>query len=243
MKIATFHAGLGRRIMKRILLSAMALGLVASSARAASFDFTTGVPDFVGFGNSLTKTDGGVTVVLTGWSVGGGSGAEFTQSQVRVFSTGVGTCSSSEGLNCPSGPHTVDNDGRDEVLLLTFDQPVLLTEAVITAWASDYDASFWAGTGSITMSETTLLGLGTQHDSEFSGSATAGTSFRTVSLSGISTPVDWLVFGVEPGESNDKFKFKSLVVSVPPPPPNGSPEPGVLLLLGIGAVLLATRKR
>lgn len=229
--------------MKRTLLSVLALVLVAAGAQAASFDFTTGVPDFVGFGNSLTKTDGGVTVVVTGWSVGSGSSAEFTESQVRVFSTGAGTCSSSEGLNCGSGPHTVDNDGRDEVLLLTFSQPVLLTEAVITAWASDYDASFWGGTGSVTMSETTLAGLGTQHDSEFTGSAISGTSVRTVSLSGISTPVDWMVFGVQPGESNDKFKFRSLVLAAPPPPPNGSPEPGVLLLLGIGAALLAARKR
>ncbi len=229
--------------MKRILFTVMALALVASSAGASSFNFTTGVPDFVGFGNSLTKTDGGVTVVLTGWSVGSGDTDEFTASQVRVFSTGVGTCASNEGLNCPSGPHTVDNDGRDEVLLLTFSQPVLLTEAVITAWASDYDASYWAGTGSVTMSETTLAGLGIRTDSLFSGSANAGTDFRTVSLTDISTPVDWLVFGVKPGQSNDKFKFKSLVLSVPPPPPPDTPEPGTLLLLGIGAAFLAIRRR
>lgn len=225
--------------MKRILLSVMALALVASSAGAASFNFTTGVPDSTGFGNSLTRTNGGVTVVVTGWSANNGTDP-FTQSQVRVFDTGLGTCASNEGLNCGSGPHTVDNDGRDEVLLLTFDHPVLLTEAVITAWATDYDASFWAGTGPINMAGRSFATLGTQHDSEFSGSANLGVSFRSVSLSGIESPVDWLIFGVQPGENNDKFKFKSLVVETPP---HDTPEPGMLFLLGIGAALLAARKR
>lgn len=226
--------------MKRYLFTVLGVALVASSAQATTLDYTTGVPIPPGvYGNSVTKTGDGVTVVLTGWSANGGN---FSASQVRVFNTGIGSCASSEGINCPSGPHTVDNDGRDEVLLLLFSQPVLLTEAIIAAWANDYDASFWGGTGTINMGSIGFAGLGTQHDSPFlpNNAPANGTQTRAVSLTSIATPVDWLVFGVTPGQSNDKFKFKSLSFIVPE---EDTPEPGTLLLLGIGTALLAARSR
>jgi hypothetical protein len=69
--------------------------------------------------------------------------------------------------------------------------------------------------------------------------ASAGNSSRTVFLTSLESPIRSLVFGVEPGEDDDKFKFKSLSFTVP----EDAPEPGVLLLLGIGTALLAARSR
>jgi hypothetical protein len=224
--------------MKRIVFATVAALMATATVQATTISFTSGSPSpFSAFGNSLTKTADDVTVVLTGWSTDLTS--DFTASQVKVWSTGVGTCNSGEGLNCGSGPHTVDNDGRKEVLLLTFSQPVLVTEAIITAWASDYDASFWGGTGDPTMNEMNFGDLGMRHDSPFTPppNVVIGSSWRAVSLTPLATPVDWLVFGTPPDSGTDKFKFKSLTFSVP------VPEPGVLALLGIGAALLAMRKR
>jgi hypothetical protein len=233
--------------MKRsVLIIAFAL-IGASTAQATLFDFTTGSPNNDNFGNVYEKTVDGITVQVRGFSVSGSG--NFTESKVRVFATGLGTCASSEtGSGCDPRQHTVDNDGRDEYLLLTFTAggPVLLTEATITAWSIDFDATFWSGAGSLV----SLLGLdiadldnayGRNHNEwdEVNNPAATGEE-RDVSLTAIESPVNWLVFGTQPGEGNDKFKFKSLALTVPD---EDVPEPGTLLLVGIGAALLAVRSR
>jgi len=226
--------------MRRFSFAAIAVALmIAPAIQASTIDFTTGPLSGSGYGNYIEKSDGTVTARLTGWSA---TTANFTASQVKLWPTGIGTCSSSEGLNCPGGPHTVDNDGRDEVLLITFSTPVLVTQAVITAWAQDYDASFWGGSGSISMGATSFAMLDAfgRNTHEFVGTASAGNSWRPVSLLSLESPVSWLVFGVEPGETNDKFKFKTVSFTVPE---EDTPEPGTLLLVGIGTALLAARSR
>ena len=233
--------------MKRSVLIAVLALLGASTAQATLFDFTTGAPNINDFGNYLEKTVDGITVQVRGFSVNGSG--DFTESRVRVFSTGIGTCASSEtGSGCDPRQHTVDNDGRDEFLLITVTGggPVLLTEAIITAWSTDYDATFWSGAGQLV----SLLGLDVldldnaygRHHSEWDNlndPANTGDE-RPVSLAAIESPVHWLVFGTQPSEGNDKFKFKSLSLTVPQ---EDAPEPGVLLLLGIGTALLAARSR
>jgi hypothetical protein len=229
--------------MRKVLITAAIL-VVASPVMATTVDwFTEGTLSGSGYGNNITHTEDGITITVTGWSVADNGSGNFTTTALRRWSTGLGMCNSGQNPatgNCGTGPHATDNIVRDEVFLLTFSSPVLVTEALITAWASDYDASFWGGTGSLNMAAIGLAGLGTEFTSEFPGGATAGTSFRPVDLTILGTPVDWLVFGVEPGEDNDKFKFKSFSFNVPD---EDTPEPGTLALLAIGAALLAARSR
>ncbi len=92
----------------------------------------------------------------------------------------------------------------------------------------------------INMSLIGLAGLGTRFNDEFMGTANSGSSFRTVSLLSLDSPISWLVFGVDPYEDNDKFKFKALTFVLPE---EDTPEPGTLALLAIGAALLAARRK
>ena len=219
--------------------------MVAPAIQAATIDFTNGPLTGSGFGNYIELSDGTVTARLTGWSASNLT-SNFTASQVKLWPTGIGTCNSGENLNCPSGPHTVDNDGRKEVLLITFSEPVFVTEALITAWASDYDASFWGGLGLPVMGGMDFGDLGTRYTSLFGPphDADSGDDWRFVELTALSDPVEWLAFGPPPDFSNDskvdKFKFKSVSFIVPE---EDTPEPGTLLLVGIGAALLAVRSR
>jgi hypothetical protein len=221
--------------------------LVAPAVSATTIDFfTEGSLSSVGaYGNNLSHTEDGVTVTVTGWSVADNGSGNYTTTNIRRYSTGLGMCNSGQNPNtggCGTGPHATDNINRDEVFLVTFSAPVLVTEAFITAWAQDYDASYWGGGGSLNMSATTLAMLDAfgRFNSEFMGTANAGSSARTVFLNSLESPVSWLVFGVEPGEDNDKFKFKSISFTVPE---EDTPEPGTLLLIGIGTALLAARSR
>jgi PEP-CTERM motif len=243
--------------MKRTLfLALVTIVLAVPAAHATTMTLTSeGMINFDGFGNALTHTEDGVILTLTGWSASNGTGL-FTASKVKRFSTGLGTCASSENTSslCSSPQHAVDNNGRKEVLLLVFSEPVLLTEALISAWSSDFDTTFWAGTGTVTPmtahSFATLdaLAAGLTADkghSEFVPNNASNGQFRTVDLSGsFGTPVSWLVFGAAPVDSDDNkkdhFKFKSLSFLVPE---EDVPEPGVLALLAIGTAFLAARSR
>ncbi len=243
--------------MKRtFFLALVAAAAAVPAVQATTMTFTTeGTINFDGYGNALSHSEDGVTLTLTGWSASNGTGL-FTASRLRSFSTGLGTCATSENTSslCSSPQHAVDNSGRKEVLLLVFSTPVLLTEARISAWSSDFDVTFWGGIGTITpmtaQSFATLdaLAAGLTADkghSEFVPNNASNGQFRTVNLSGaIGTPVSWLVFGAAPEDTDDNkkdhFKFKSLTFTTPP---RDTPEPGVLALLAIGTALLAARSR
>lgn len=242
--------------MKRIIFTTLALAVVmAPAVQATTINLTNeGTFDFDANGNTLTHTEDGVVVKVTGWSTPNGT-SFFAASRVRRFSTGLGMCATSENTSslCQDPQHAVDNSGYKEVLLVTFSTPVLLTEAIISAWETDFDATFWAGTGTIapvtgqTFATLNALAAGSTADtghSEFSGTASDG-QLRTVVLNPpITTPVSWLVFGAPPVDTDDNkadhFKFKTLGFTVPR---QDTPEPGVLLLLGIGTALLAARAR
>ncbi len=243
--------------MTRIFLMAL-IGAVSvvPAVQATTMTFTSeGMINFDGFGNALTHTEDGVMLTLTGWSASNGTGL-FTASKVKRFSTGLGTCASSENTSslCSNPQHAVDNNGRKEVLLLVFSTPVLLTDAIISAWNIDFDATFWAGTGTVvpmtahSFATLDALAAGLTADkghSEFGPNNASNGQLRTVTMSGaIGTPVSWLVFGAPPVDSDDNkkdhFKFKSLSFIVPE---EDVPEPGVLALLVIGTGLLAAPSR
>lgn len=228
----------------RYLASLFAILLGATNLQAAIFDFTTGVPMPPSvFGNSVTLTNDGVTIHLTGWQVADTSSGAFP-GQVKVWNTGVGMCSQAEGLDCPSGPHTAGNQTGIDFFFMDFSVPVLPQSALITAWARDFDVSFWGGTDDFNMSpgEWGLGNLGPQYNDLFgANNATAGSTTRLVDLTDITTPVNWLAFGAYTGHTNDKFKFRVLSVD----PVETSPEPGTLLFLASagGAFLVAARRR
>jgi hypothetical protein len=142
----------------------------------------------------------------------------------------------------------VDNDGRGEILVIEFSHSVLANSATLSAWANDFDVVFWGGTGTLSLSSFNALGapffslFGPPNNAPANGSLT-----RTVDLSPLANPIDWLIIGPPPftlnpdeEKSKDMFKFKTVVFTVPE---EDTAEPGSIALLLIGAALLAARSR
>lgn len=230
--------------MKSFITAIAALAILivsAPSTHAGLIDFTSGSITGSSNGNFFQATDDGVTMTLTGWGIGGGAGPTFSEAQIRLWSTGMGNCNQGEGTNCSNPLHTADNAGQLDVFFMTFSQPVFPEMASITAWASDYDVSFWAGTdASFDIDGMTVADLGAQLNSDFGGNATVGVSTRNVDLTEINLDVRWLAFGarVDGDSRDDRFKFKSLAFSV-----TQVPEPGALALLLAGGLAVGALGR
>lgn len=116
----------------------LALGLgawlvaAAGAAQALTIDLR-GAGGSGGFGNSLVFGGGGLSVTASAWAETGGelpagSGYyAFQSAEIHSWSTGLGICNRSEGLagsSCDSNEHEVDTVGRDDLLVLVFNQRV-----------------------------------------------------------------------------------------------------------------------
>jgi hypothetical protein len=152
----------------------------------------------------------------------------------------------------PSSGVTTSNN-RIDVLYIQLSESVLLNAATISKWSSDFDVSFWVGTSDEEPS--TLLGMSladltdvaladVRYDDFWTPvpGQTYGNGYsRDVDFENtheIVTPVSWMAFGAAVTGSNDAFKFKLLAVT-----PTEVPTPGVLYLLGAGALGLRLVRR
>jgi hypothetical protein len=255
--------------MKRALVTSAAIlaviqiGTSAALASPITFDFANGGMR-TGLGNEIVLTVDGLTATLRGFSVNK-TGGDFTISEVTRWSTGAGNCNGSstepeKSGNCSSPNHAVDNGGNDnrvDVLYVEFTSAitealadVILHQALISSWNSDFDVSYWAGTGSISLAglslaELTSMSMGGRFDDDFTGTTSNGNT-RPVPFSGIELPVNWIVFGAQVPEAgtstsdkkNDAFKFKLLTVEE-----HQVPAPGVIYLLGAGMLALGLSRR
>jgi PEP-CTERM motif len=225
-------------------LSASAAFLIVgltTPAFATTFNFPSGSLSGSGFSNSMTLTVDGITVTATAWGLTDDSEATLAweRGQLGDWSTGLGVCNQSEGTGCQSPLHTVDNAGQLDGVLFSFSERLLLDSAFITAWASDYDASYWSGTGAFSPLGLSLAALGASTDDNFGGTATTG-QMRSVDLSG-SSAADWLFFGASATNSDhidDRMKIKALTVER-----RRVPEPYTLSLLMLGLGAIAHRRR
>jgi hypothetical protein len=199
-------------------------------------------------GNSRSFTAGDVGVTSTAWSLAT-TGSDFVASQIgRASGYGLWACNPTEGLNCPSPDHQIDNSNGFEFVLFQFSQAVDPSAISIQTYNNaDLDVSYFTGntasnlslTG-VNLAELNGLGFGGQLNSDVTGSATS----RTVSITN-SGAVNSLLIGARIGgdRSADFFKINGLTAEQVGTSVSGVPEPGTFALAGVALVGLGLAGR
>ena len=211
-------------------------------------------------GNALNIDDGTVKVQITAWnttSTNLSTGTARARGTLAQWDFGLGATYSGDGS------HTVDNSGRYDYLLLQFDTAVALNTVTFTSGWNGYDSDATISRASVDYAAlgityksvgTTFWGAaGSQLQANKTASNTANNNFvngavntsrRQVNPSLVTSNV-WLV-AAKIGD-NDTYKdaFKVKGFTYMDPHPGGVPEPSTwaMLILGMGAVGGAMRRR
>lgn len=224
----------------------------AGSAIAATWTFTGALEQPAGYGAAI-ETAGGVTATATAWAntANGSEGSDtvLASAYLTPWSGGLGVKhNDSEYTGTPQ--HAMDNDGRKESILFSFaGDKVNLTSSYFGWIANDSDFSVYAYTGAgagsvsgltygnLTSNGWTLVG----HYNEASQSNNYGDS-KSFANSIFSSY--WLIGaynGAGADIKSDYFKLKTVSGLTCADNPGGEgcgggqvPEPGTLLLVGMG---------
>ncbi len=142
------------------VLTALVLALLAANASALTLQLTGQGGAGGGYGNSLVFASGGVSVTAWAFAETGAEGPagsgfyRFQTAEIYSWSTGLGICNRSEGLansGCDSNEHEVDSAGRDDLLVLVFNQRVNFHSLTVDPYdgpgsdANDRDILYWVG--------------------------------------------------------------------------------------------------
>jgi len=96
-------------------------------------------------GNVLTFSSGGISARASGFSRDRATGA-WAAAYLGSYGGGLGVTDSAEG-NGGNDTHTVDNlGGRDNYVLLEFNQPVVIDKVLLGYVVTDSDMTVWIGT-------------------------------------------------------------------------------------------------
>jgi hypothetical protein len=169
-----------------------------------------------------------------------GSGA-FDTGKVQTWSGGIGVFASDDS---GSPNHAIDNNGKDNFLLIEFDSPDYLLTAFKIGWYSDdRDVEVWVGGNDLGQGfslEQNIAACGGWCN--YGDLAALGFTkvkvFEDVALNSwtqVNTDVTgrYAIFAGEYGESNDYFKLSGIegeIIEVP--------EPGTLALIGTGLLAM-----
>lgn len=237
----------------------------AGSAIASTWTFTGALEQPAGFGAAI-DTVGSVTATATAWANtangSGGSNTVLAGAYLTTWNGGLGvTHNDSESTGSPQ--HAMDNNGRKESILFSFaGDKVNLTSSYFGWIANDSDFSVYAYTGAgvgsvsgltygnLASNGWTLVG----HYNEASQSNNDG---DTKSFANTIFSSYWLIGAYNGGGADgtsDYFKLKTVSGLTCADTPGGQgcgggnsqiPEPGTLLLVGVGLLGLTrmTRRR
>lgn len=219
--------------------------LLSTQASAVEFSFLSGNPAPENFGNVFSQTVEGITATATAWSTTGNHG-RYQTAELEVYNGwGMGVCNRDEGVNCSDTNmmHALDNKGADDLVLFRFSQLVSLGSLSLRQYGVNYntqgdsDLSVWAGVGVINPDGLKPSGLGTAIT--INRNVPNGT--YAVPLSALIGNYDWLAVSARIAHDNDFLKLRSLTVTPTTPVPE--PETYAMLLVGLGLVAYAARRR
>jgi len=243
-------------IKKVAFLSLLSLGSVwalQAQATIVNWDLTAAPTTTTGDANvnSLTFSSGGHTVKATGYcssSTTDSSGA-MVAAHIQQYSGGLGI--DSNGGSACSGDsvnvapdHAIDNNGKDNFLLLEFDS-VMAAQAFQIGWkGTDSDIQLWYGSSSLgaglSLSGVNACVSGSNCTTLSTLGFTPTSQFNNVAINTsqtINSPVNsrYLIVSGALNQNDDFFKFNKISTKIP--------LPSTLLLFGVGLVGLHFRQR
>lgn len=254
----------------KVLCGAVAVVLAGQVSASTTWTWSSNRSD--NSPNPISKTVDGATVTATptGWANTNGSlieqqfGGNSSTTHFVTYGGGLGInnndgcatagCSGDEGDMRNDAPeHAIDNDGRYEMVMLSFDDVVKLTQVQI-GWAGSTDSditvmAYQQGAGAPVLTGKTFTAASLTGWSLIGNYADVGVATVNINAQNVLSSY-WLIGAYNPlggavaagfTDGDDYVKLKSVTGCAkredgcsPPPPSSNVPEPGSLALVGLG---------
>ncbi|WP_250855349.1 SdrD B-like domain-containing protein, partial [Anabaena sp. PCC 7938] len=202
-------------------------GTVATNALTPVYNTPTTINLTSNSSSSLNGTPGNIrNFSANGISV---NASAFSSTSTGTWNTaylglygsyGLGITDGSE--NGSNGTHHIDNDGRNNYVLLEFSESVVIDKAALSYVVGDSDISVWIGnfnnpyTNHLTLNSSVLSSFG------FTEINLGGSSDRTADINASNFVGNAVVIAAKVGDTNDEFKLKSLNILKATTPTSGS---------------------